>query len=601
MNKKIILIIIGLILITGIIGGIWWYLQANKFDSCDINKDGKVDAKEKQMCEQQPQQSDKDIKSKCGDGICDKFEKKNPEVCPEDCKSISNEIETCGPDNKGYCIDFREKCKTGYEGIGPDKCRRGRSADCCVPVEKQTCFQLDGNICSSSQTCSSAWLTASDSKRCCSRECKTTTNYENSPFGISIGGFLSNQDYSKSLQYINEADANTVRFMSKWGGLSWEQVEPQKGVFNWSKIDKYYSEATKNNLDIMVNIYPDNPEWDDPNNPYTMSVPVDMDEYLNFIKKTAERYPAINSWILGVELERGDDKKWWTGTPEKYADLFVKTYTAIKSVNPDAIVMTYGTNVYLNRKRGTIDAFTKPVLAEIKKLTKDTSDFSFVYAIHYYKTDDIDLYIDILDYTRNMLDEYGFTETPIVMTDMAPFFWNDEDLREQTLAKHIIKTYTVSFAHDLRSITWAQLGNGYGYVDGKQFEAGLITRNPQQSEGHYKNLGFYTYKLMVEKLEGSDWSNIQTIQESDDIYIYKFMKNGEPVWVAWNDGTQQTITIDVGSIDSVKITEAVPDAESGLDLNDYDYPEFFNAETKTTSGGKVEITLGERPIFVERK
>jgi hypothetical protein len=376
-------------------------------------------------------------------------------------------------------------------------------------------------------------------------------DYEDSPFGISIAGFLSNQDYSKSLQYMNEAGANTVRFMSKWGGLSWEQVEPQKGVFDWSKTDEYYSEATKNNLDIMVNIYPDNPEWDDPGNEYTLSYPIDMDEYLNFIEKTVERYPAINSWILGVELERGDDKKWWTGTPEEYADLFVKTYTTIKSVNPDAIVMTYGTNIYLNRERGEIDRFTKPVLAEIKKLTEGTSDFSFVYAIHYYKTHDISLYIDILNYTRSMLDEYGFTEIPIVMTDMAPFFWNDEYSREQKLAKHIIKTYTVSFAHDLKNIIWAQLSDGYGYVDGKQFEAGLITLDSQQPEGYYKNLGFYSYKQLTEKLEGSDWNNIQTIQESDDIYIYKFIRKDsiEPVWVAWwgyfdDTGNSKKITID---------------------------------------------------------
>ena len=68
-----------------------------EYDECDLNKDGKVDLKEREICEQQK--------------------------------------ESCGPDNNGYCIDFREECRTGYEGIGPDKCRRGRSADCCVPVE----------------------------------------------------------------------------------------------------------------------------------------------------------------------------------------------------------------------------------------------------------------------------------------------------------------------------------------------------------------------------------------------------------------------------------------------------------------------------------
>jgi hypothetical protein len=172
------------------------------------------------------------------------------------------------------------------------------------------------------------------------------------------------------------------------------------------------------------------------------------------------------------------------------------------------------------------------------------------------------------------------------------------------LAKHLIKTYTVSFAHDLSNIVWAQLSDGYGYADGEQFEAGLITRDSQQPEGYYKNLGFYTYKLMVEKLEGSDWDNIQTIQESDNIYIYKFIKNNEPIWVAWWDyfddsGTSKTITLDVGDMDAVKITEAVPDAEDGSKIDESDYPNFFKTEAKTTSGGRVEITLEESPVFVE--
>ncbi|MCK4554907.1 hypothetical protein KAU19_08215 [Candidatus Parcubacteria bacterium] len=50
MNKKLLLIIVGIILLIGIIGGIWLYLQ----------------------------------KGKCGDGICEAGE--NEKNCPEDYK-----------------------------------------------------------------------------------------------------------------------------------------------------------------------------------------------------------------------------------------------------------------------------------------------------------------------------------------------------------------------------------------------------------------------------------------------------------------------------------------------------------------------------------
>ena len=100
MNKKLIVIIILIIVL-----GYYWYLSKGE-NSSGLHQD------------------------LCGNGICDEGE--DFKLCPSDCKEIP-EQETCGPDNNGYCIDFREECELDYQGIGPDKCRRGRSAECCVP------------------------------------------------------------------------------------------------------------------------------------------------------------------------------------------------------------------------------------------------------------------------------------------------------------------------------------------------------------------------------------------------------------------------------------------------------------------------------------
>lgn len=99
-------------------------------------------------------------------------------------------------------------------------------------------------------------------------------------------------------------------------------------------------------------------------------------------------------------------------------------------------------------------------------------------------------------------------------------------------------------------------------------------------------------------MDGSDWKNIQTIQESNGVYIYKFIKAGKPIWVAWNDNSDsKQIVISGISPGSVKITEAVPKYESGKDVADYSTA--FNTETKAVSGGKITITLGDKPVFVE--
>ena len=113
---------------------------------------------------------------------------------------------------------------------------------------------------------------------------------------------------------------------------------------------------------------------------------------------------------------------------------------------------------------------------------------------------------------------------------------------------------------------------------------------------------------MVEILDGSDWSNIQTVQEKDGVYVYKFTKpfddtqgrQSKPIWVAWNDNSaEKQITISGITSTQIKTTEAVPKYTSGKEVTDYSTA--FNTETKAVSGGKVTLTLKDKPVFVEGK
>jgi GH35 family endo-1,4-beta-xylanase len=461
-----------------------------------------------------------------------------------------------------------------------------------------------------------------DSCSTCPEDCGSCPipSYEESPFGISIAGFLP---YKKSLEYIREAGASTAIFMSNpvWGALLWDFVEPEKGVFNWSMADERYLEAKENGLNISVKVYPTTPEWDSDNENIIMDYPNDVEEYLNFIRKAVERYdgdgiddapgsPVVNSWMLGDEMNRGEGwlgspagMVWWNGTEEQYADLFVKTYEAMKSANPEADLMVHGTNFYLSQQQQ--DDYPKVLLQEIKNASKDIPNFSFVYPIYFYPEDNLQEYVSHIDDARTMLDEEGFDDIPIIIGDIAPFLWKYKLLREQKVAEYVVKYTVAGLAHDMKQVVWAQLSDGFHETYGEMFEAGLIS-DPTMERGDgddtfFKNLGFYTYKLMTEKLEGSDWNNIITVIDgTNNVYAYKFNKSGSPVWIVWNDNsTEQTITLNVGGFDYVRIREAVPNATNGTALNANDYPDFFDTEIKEVTGGQVDIALGESPVFVE--
>ena len=59
------------------------------------------------------------------------------------------------------------------------------------------------------------------------------------------------------------------------------------------------------------------------------------------------------------------------------------------------------------------------------------------------------------------------------------------------------------------------------------------------------------------------------------------------------------VSFEVGSLDSVKITQAVPKAESGAELDENDYPAFFATELRPVENGRVTFTLSKYPVFVE--
>jgi len=70
--------------------------------------------------------------------------------------------------------------------------------------------------------------------------------------------------------------------------------------------------------------------------------------------------------------------------------------------------------------------------------------------------------------------------------------------------------------------------------------------------------------------------------------------------VMWNDNPYpQTITLNLGDMNSAKITQAVPNAENGLGLNEADYPNFFATEIIAVSNGVATITLDDIPLFME--
>lgn len=335
--------------------------------------------------------------------------------------------------------------------------------------------------------------------------------------------------------------------------------------------------------------------------------PKDMEKHKSEVKASAKKYKNnVNAWLVVNEAETG-----WKDTPEKYAEYFIETSKAIKSEAPDALVV-------LNLA-GVSPAGEMASSAGLRFL--DTALKNGVGP--YFDVLDIHIQGDAMNYKNlgkiisdynNVFKQNGIEGKPIWNTEFGTYDGDpDENPKlpgmkllnqsEAVQAGGLLKKYIHGLSVGIKKMFWTTMTEWSHYDKGSSgncyfCSTGLVNNSRNDDGKSHKKLSYYTYKKMVEVLDRSDWNNIQTIQEKDGVYIYKFTKNNKPIWVAWNDNTaSKTATISGITASSVKITEAIPKYESGKEVTNYSTA--FNTETKAVSGGKVTITLKDIPVFVE--
>ena len=463
-----------------------------------------------------------------------------------------------------------------------------------------------------------------------------------SPFGMSGAfsrPFVPNDIFppEKMYQMISQLEEPYkhvqdigVKWIRPGVDIAWQLVQPTKedvenGSYEWAVIDNIYGKVPSG-VNVLANISVGHAGFGYGIKPGTWEFVNKKVEgyYIKFVKETVERYngdgyrdmPGLKNPIkywqtqnepIGIieraQIFAGNPNLDWRG----FSHIQEITYKAIKEADPSAKVAIGGLigghavslNVppFLQKER---EEFYIPLLRNLKGKYIDIFD------IHYYGVAEEwpanwKEMKDIYRLFRQELDQNGYQNTEIWFTETA---LTSNPFGEKLQATNIIKKYIYPLSFGAKKIFWwnmiegeyplevVQPSNHYGLV-----YDGVGTNDPGYG---VKKLAYYAYKKMVEVSEGSDWNNIQKVQESGGIYIYEFNKNSKSVWVAWNDNSQEKqITISGITSSQVKITEAVPKYESGKEVTDYNTA--FSAETKPVARGKIMITLKKYPIFVEGK
>ncbi len=147
---------------------------------------------------------------------------------------------------------------------------------------------------------------------------------------------------------VNLADLSSAYLVNDLGAgwakgyVNWATVEPEPGQFRWVDPDNVVKAFGDRGLHILLRVH-GTPAWARPEGTPLSFPPTDPDAFARFLTRLAARYrgrvAAYEIWNEpNLNYEWGNQRP----DPAAYAGLLKTAYTAIKQVDPQAVVVSGG-------------------------------------------------------------------------------------------------------------------------------------------------------------------------------------------------------------------------------------------------------------------
>ena len=146
--------------------------------------------------------------------------------------------------------------------------------------------------------------------------------------------FYSQTDTDKAMALLKDAGIDTIRIQMPWAG-----IEPADDTYDWAAVDRMVNSANANGIKVLGTINA-TPDWAAvPDQPQLAGHPADLNAFGDFVTEVATRYQGK---IADYEIWNEPNAAiFWAPTPDaaQYTALLKVAYTAIKAVDPDAVVI----------------------------------------------------------------------------------------------------------------------------------------------------------------------------------------------------------------------------------------------------------------------
>ncbi|MDD3084265.1 MAG: hypothetical protein PHP82_04545, partial [Candidatus ainarchaeum sp.] len=454
--------------------------------------------------------------------------------------------------------------------------------------------------------------------------------FEDSPFGI-FAAFSSNEFVYfnqrmgfNTTQYFDWAEKHMENLGAHWTRsnvqLIWDLIEPEIGKgYNWDNTmltDSIIKRIYDSKLEInWLGVFSEGGGVESVQNKPKLRNPIDYpEEYSRFVASVVERYngDGINDASSNVRVKYwqvGNEILGWTNSNrdvDDYIEWLKIINSVLKKIDPEAKIVLIAPTDSMN---------ISPFIRSVIEKTSGENLFDVI-DLHHWGNYSLWNMRAVPEYKR-LLVENGYDNIEIWSCEHGTWQGSPKDVlgiesKNQTelqQAQFLVKTHVFNIKQGVSKIMWNNLveWNNFSGVSDSIFNSmGLISdgQGPGEDEDMFNKprLSYFSYKLMVEMLGGFDWGNIETIVESGGVYVYKFVRVGVPVWVVWwdywgeSDLNFKTVSFDVGGIDFVKIVEAIPKYDSGIDVVGYESA--FNYGVVNVDGNLV-VEVGGVPVYVQ--
>jgi len=341
-------------------------------------------------------------------------------------------------------------------------------------------------------------------------------------------------------------------------GVTWIEVEPEKGKFDFTRIDFILAITAENGINVIGDHISSFVPWDNPfhfprdkQTKYKSST-----HFIRYVKTLVERYDGDLDFGLkesdlaypkcdfnGNGVYESQEKREWADTHkilywevlneptiffkgfhEDYLDILKTTYKAIKEVAPHCLVLNAAPADTPSQREMTFFH---------EWIKRGGYKYFDILNLHIYSYDTTKL----IDRYKSILTSYcpSCADRDIWITEAgAPSWHRIGKASPESQASEIVERYVLAFANGASKVFWHRIYDGpiTGRRENDDWAKHGIFDYPERKP----KPSYFALKLLLEKIDGFLCvETIQTKKQKDgEIFLFKFEKKSKSTYVVWS-------------------------------------------------------------------